>query len=223
MKNSKSNLISIVIVASLLSTVAFAQNSSYNNSYDDGRYDNNNDGRYDNNNDGRYDNNNNARNLVAQVISVQRVNNRYASYQHQECWNEQTNNYDNNYYRDSSGRLYRSDSRGNVGGTVLGALIGGALGNQVGKGDGRTAATIGGAVVGGAIGNSSNRGDGYDRYADSSNTVRRCRTVNDNNDYRNNYNGYNVTYRYGNQTYRSYMNRNPGRTVRVQVDVQPIN
>ncbi len=215
MKQSKLNLIATAIVASLLSTAAFAQNSNYNNSYDDGRYDDN--------NDGRYDNENNSRNLIAQVISVQRVNNRYASYQHQECWNESTNNYDNNYYRDSNGRLYRSDSRGNVGGTVLGALIGGALGNQVGKGDGRTAATIGGAVIGGAIGNSANRGDGYDRYTDSSNTVRRCRTVNDNNDYRNNYNGYNVTYRYGNQTYRSYMNRNPGRTVRVQVDVQPIN
>lgn len=37
-------------------------------------------------------------------------------------------------------------------GTVLGALTGGILGNQVGKGSGKTAATIGGAVVGGALG-----------------------------------------------------------------------
>ena len=37
-------------------------------------------------------------------------------------------------------------------GTAIGAIAGGVLGNQVGKGDGRTAATVGGAVAGGAIG-----------------------------------------------------------------------
>lgn len=38
-------------------------------------------------------------------------------------------------------------------GAVLGAVVGGVLGNQVGKGDGRTAATVGGAVAGGVVGN----------------------------------------------------------------------
>ena len=199
MNTIKTSLIAAVVAVSTIGGTVHAQNSNYYNG-----------------NDGRYDNNGGSRNVTAQVIGVQRVANRYASYQHQECWNEQTNRYDDNYYRDGSGRLYRSDSHGNVGGVVLGGLIGGALGNQVGKGDGRKAATIGGA-----IGNSANRGDGYDRYSDNSNTVRRCRTVNDNN--RNNYDGYNVTYRYGNQTYRSYMNKNPGRTVRIAVSVQPIN
>lgn len=37
-------------------------------------------------------------------------------------------------------------------GTAIGAIAGGVLGNQVGKGNGRTAATVGGAVAGGAIG-----------------------------------------------------------------------
>lgn len=47
-------------------------------------------------------------------------------------------------------------------GTVIGAVVGAALGNQVGKGDGRTAATVGGAVVGGAVGHQigSNQGRG---------------------------------------------------------------
>lgn len=51
-------------------------------------------------------------------------------------------------------RIERAAVRDNSlgGGTVLGAVIGGALGNQVGKGDGRTAATIAGAVIGGAVG-----------------------------------------------------------------------
>lgn len=229
MKKIQLSLIAIAVVASLLSPFALAQNSNYNNNYNDDRYDNdddrygdNYDHRYDNNNDGRYDTNNNSRNLYAQVINVQRVNNRYASYQRQECWNEQANRYDNNYYRDANGSLYRSDKNGNVGGTVVGALVGGVVGNQIGDGKGQTAATIGGAVIGGLIGNSISRGDGYDRYSDNTNSVRRCRTVNDANVNRNYSRGYNVTYRYGNQTYHSFMNRNPGRSLRVAVNVQPI-
>ena len=36
---------------------------------------------------------------------------------------------------------------------VVGAVVGGAVGNQVGSGDGKTAATVAGAVVGGIVGN----------------------------------------------------------------------
>ncbi len=39
-------------------------------------------------------------------------------------------------------------------GTVLGGIGGGVLGNQVGKGQGKTVATIGGAILGGMLGNS---------------------------------------------------------------------
>ena len=227
MKHNKFSLITIAVVACLLSTVAVAQNSNYNNNYNNNHYDNNDD-RY-NNNDSRYENNdyrygysNSPRNVYAQVVSVQRVKNRYAAYQRQECWNEQSNNYDNNYYRDANGSLYRSDSHGNIGATVIGTLVGGVLGNQIGNGKGQTIATIGGAILGGIIGNSVTRNDGYDRYTDNSNTVRRCRTVNENNANRHQSNGYNVTYRYGNQTYQSFMNKRPGNSIRVAVNVQPI-
>ncbi len=52
------------------------------------------------------------------------------------------------------------------GGTILGAVVGGALGNQVGRGDGRTAATIVGAVAGGAVGHNveSNHRRHYEAY-----------------------------------------------------------
>jgi uncharacterized protein YcfJ len=164
---------------------------------------------------------------TAQVIRVERMNDRYSDsgYQRQECWNEQTNGYESGYYRDSNGRLYRSGKDSNVNGTIIGALIGGALGNQVGKGDGRKAATIGGAVIGGAIGNSVDRNnDSYDQYRDDSGTIRRCRLVNDGgNDPRyGGGSGYNVTYRYAGQTYHAYTRRDPGRYIRVLVDVRPL-
>ena len=82
--------------------------------------------------DSRYDANDRmSRSDVATVVSARPVYDRYASqgYERQECWNERTNAYDDGYYRDSSGRLYRQDPNAN--GTVIGALIGGALGNVI--------------------------------------------------------------------------------------------
>jgi uncharacterized protein YcfJ len=219
-----------------LALTAAGSASAYQDGYGNGNGYRDNNGSYDNGNS-RYDNNrypSGPRSDVAQVLRVERIGGRYGnqygdqygSNLRQECWNEQTNGYENGYYRDSNGRLYRGDGRSNnSGGTLLGALIGGALGNQVGKGDGRTAATIGGAVIGGAIGNHVAReNDNYDQYRDNSGVVRRCRTVSDNNGYDNGSrggSGYNVTYRYGGQTYHAVTNYNPGNTMRVVVDVRP--
>ena len=168
----------------------------------------------------------------AQVVRVDPIVNQYGnqygdqygSNLRQECWNERTNGYESGYYRDGGGRLYRGDGRNNTGGALLGALIGGALGNQVGKGDGRTAATIAGAVIGGSVGARVNSHNSYDQYRDNSGYIRRCRTVGYDN--YNNYNqqtvsGYNVTYRYAGQTYHAVTRYNPGRTIRVVVDVRP--
>ena len=174
--------------------------------------------------DSRYDSNDRmTRSDVATVISARPVYDRYASqgYERQECWNERTNAYDDGYYRDSSGRLYRgSDS--NTNGTVIGALIGGALGNQAGKGDGRKAATIGGAVIGGMIVNNIDKNNNAYEYRDNSGVVRRCRTVVDYDNGNEQIEGYDVTYRYAGQTYHALMNYRPGRTMRVMVDVRPM-
>jgi len=181
--------------------------------------------------DSRYDNDSRTqRTDVATVISAVPIYDRYAAqgYQRQECWDERTNAYDDGYYRDSNGRLYRNGTDSNANGTLIGALIGGALGNQVGKGDGRDAATIGGAVIGGVIGNQVDRNNvvqngAYDQYRDNSGTVRRCRTVTDYDNNSRQIEGYTVTYRYAGQTYTSYTTRRPGRTIRVVVDVRPVD
>ena len=181
--------------------------------------------------DSRYDNTNSRtqRTDVATVINAVPIYDRYAAqgYQRQECWDERSNAYDDGYYRDSNGRLYRNGTDSNANGTLIGALIGGALGNQAGKGDGRKAATIGGAVIGGVIGNQVDRNNdasgNYDQYRDNSGTTRRCRTVTDYNDDNRQVEGYTVTYRYAGQTYSSYTARRPGRTMRVVVDVRPVD
>jgi uncharacterized protein YcfJ len=171
-------------------------------------------------NDSRNDNNR-PRSDIAQVIRVEPIYESSGSYQRQECWNEQTRDYDDGYYRDDNGRLYRGDSRNNKSGAVIGAIVGGALGNQAGKGDGRKAATVAGAVIGATIGNKIQSDNSDYEYRDgNAGTVRRCRTVYENdNDYGRN-DSYRVTYRYAGQTYQAITDYRPGRTIRVVVNVR---
>ena len=172
MKRIAISMLTLAITAAAGGALAAPQdyrNDSRNNNYN-----------YDN----RYDDRvaSNRRNDLAQVIRVERVNSDIGAYQRQECWNEQTSDYDDGYYRDDYGRLYRGDDRNSKTGVVVGAIVGGSLGNQVGKGDGKKAATIAGAVIGGIIGNNVARDSKqYEYRDDSSNTVRRCRTVYDDN------------------------------------------
>lgn len=162
-----------------------------------------------------------TRSDVAQVIRVERYMDPYRGYYREQCWNEKVNRYEDNYYRDENGRLYRDDGRNNNTGVVVGAIVGGALGHQVGKGDGRTAATIAGAVIGGSIGHNIDRNNGDREYRGSDGVVRRCRTVEGRGNRRRS-DGFEVSYRYGGQVYQTYTRRHPGRMLRVLVDVRPL-
>lgn len=218
------SLMSLAFAASLGALPVAAQQYDpprYENRYDsrgDNRYDDRYDNRYDDRNDGRYADYS-PRSDMAQVTRVERLNNRAGAYQRQECWNEQSNRYEDAYYRDDNGRLYQDDGRRNVGGAVIGAVVGGAVGSQVGDGRGRTAATVAGAVIGGMLGSKVGTADGHDRYRDESGIVRRCRTTQDRNRY-SSQGGYNVTYRYAGQSYQAVTRTRPGRNVRVLVDVR---
>jgi surface antigen len=56
---------------------------------------------------------------------------------------------------DRGAYYYGDDCRDNAAaGTLVGAAAGGVIGNQFGRGDGRTAATVGGVILGGLAGNS---------------------------------------------------------------------
>lgn len=63
---------------------------------------------------------------------------------HQVCQNQQT-------------QVRQPERFGNKDGTVIGAVVGGLIGNQIGKGDGRTLATVAGAVGGGYAGHEIDR------------------------------------------------------------------
>lgn len=168
------------------------------------------------------------RNDVARVTRVDRMfvqNNQYNQGQlRQECWDERSDRYESGYYRDDQGRLYREGRDGNTKNAVIGAIIGGLVGNQVGDGKGRTAATVAGAAIGAAVGNKSgDNKDHYDRYRDDSGVERRCRTVETYGNRGREREQYRVSYVYAGQAYQTMTNFNPGRTLRVLVDVRPVD
>jgi hypothetical protein len=166
-----------------------------------------------------------SRSDIARVTRVERLSNHRDAYERQECWNERTSSNESGYYRDDSGRLYRDDGPNKTARTVIGALVGGALGNQVGDGRGRTAATIAGAAIGASVGSRSGdddrRYDSYDRYSSNDGIERRCRTVAGYDGRNRGRDSFRVSYTYSGQSYQAMTSVNPGRTLRVLVDVRP--
>lgn len=146
----------------------------------------------------------------AQVISSQPIVN-YVTVRTpvRECWEEM--------------QYYTVDPRAGhtAGGTIFGAILGGVIGHQFGSGHGNDAATFAGSLIGAAIGSDAARkshaGYGVEQHA---RPVERCKTS-----YRTHQeeriDGYRVTYRYNGQKYMTEMPYDPGRKLRVRVDVRP--
>ena len=127
----------------------------------------------------------------------------------QSCWEEEV-------VRGQSRHHYRSNTPG-----LLGAVIGGAIGNAAGN---HKSSQRVGAVVGAVLGHSIARDLTYsDRRPSATyiDTVERCETVYD-------YHqeeklvGYDVLYSYNDREYTVRMPRDPGPSVRVRVDVEPV-
>jgi len=104
--------------------------------------------------------------------------------------------------------------------TLAGALIGGVVGHQIGSGSGNDAATVAGALIGGTIGNRSAYKNGNYGPVQYSRPVKRCETkYRDHQEKR--VDGYDVVYRYHGQKYATRMPKDPGRKIRIRVDIRP--
>jgi uncharacterized protein YcfJ len=155
----------------------------------------------------------------ARVVAVHPINDRIPITR-EECWNDRQRGYEER-------RVTRSDTGAAIGpGTVLGAIIGGVAGHQVGNGRGNDAATAGGAVIGGLIGNQvdrDNRGapgavTEVERVPVERN-VQRCRNVQE---VREATVGFDVEYEFAGKRFNTRLDRDPGRYVRVAVNVMPV-
>jgi uncharacterized protein YcfJ len=106
--------------------------------------------------------------------------------------------------------------------TLVGAIVGGVIGHQFGSGRGNDAATIAGTMIGAAVGNDAAKR----RYGASHSTVeysrpvQRCETrMTSHREER--IEGYVVIYKYHGQKYETRMPYDPGRELRIRVDIRP--
>jgi uncharacterized protein YcfJ len=111
--------------------------------------------------------------------------------------------------------------RSTGGSALVGAIVGGVVGHQFCSGRGNDAATVAGSLLGAAIGSESarkhNRRYGREVYAEP---VERCATtMQEHQEER--IDGYRVVYRYHGQKYATELPYDPGREIRVRVDVRP--
>ena len=107
------------------------------------------------------------------------------------------------------------------GSTLFGAIVGGVVGHQFGSGRGNDAATAVGSIVGAAIGNSAAvRANANYRPVEYSRPVRRCETRYQSREEQR-IDGYRVIYSYNGRKYATDMPYDPGKRLRIRVDVQP--
>ena len=137
--------------------------------------------------------------VVSSVPEYERVNS-----PREECYSEY----------ESGAR--RSPDR-NYAGTIIGGITGGIIGAQVGQGNGNKAATAAGAIVGAIVGDRVQNHARYDE--DEGREVRRC-DVTDH--WENRLTGYRVTYEYAGRRYAALLPEDPGRTLRMRVNVEPV-
>jgi uncharacterized protein YcfJ len=121
---------------------------------------------------------------------------------------------------ESGGWRYRSYT-----GPIVGAIIGGAIGNAVGHGKtNKKVGTAVGAILGGSIGHDITRRHRQARHQPrnaSYQTEEVCETVYETEE-RQELDGYDVTYRYAGQTHTTRMDNDPGKYLRVRVNVTPV-
>jgi len=126
------------------------------------------------------------------------------------CWDEQVRQTQYGYGR----------RPGSYTSTVLGGIIGGVVGNQFGSGSGNVAMTAAGSLLGASIGRDAalrRQGRPGHYYA----TEQRCEveeTVHE----EERLDGYRVTYSYQGRSFVTRMAEDPGSTVRVRVQVDPL-
>lgn len=106
---------------------------------------------------------------------------------------------------------------------ILGAIVGGVIGNQFGRGGGRDVATAAGAALGYAsVRDSQHYQGGY--YRDGREYTRYEQRCVVRNQYREEeqVTGYDVTYEYQGETYRTVTDYHPGDSIELIVDVRPV-
>ena len=145
----------------------------------------------------------------ARVISAEPIV-RYVTVKRpvEECWEET--------------EYYTVDERPAGAGvrTLFGAIVGGVIGHQFGGGHGKDVATVAGSLIGASVASSAARNNGVYHQARYSRPVTRCETRYQSYE-EERIDGYRVIYAYHGQKYATRTPNDPGKRLRIRVDVRP--
>jgi uncharacterized protein YcfJ len=176
----------------------------------------------------------------ANVVNVSPIY-KEVSYQRpkRECWVEETQHIirhegQGRYLSNNNSRNNRTPNTGDV---LVGGVIGGVIGNQLGRkgsSGARAGATIAGAIIGSALAGESSSNNRRHRRNEQPRIsrlesrpsydvrpVKRCENTTETH-YEQRLQGYDVTYRYRGETYKTRTNRHPGNRIKLQVSVKPL-
>jgi uncharacterized protein YcfJ len=104
--------------------------------------------------------------------------------------------------------------------TIFGAVIGGVIGHQIGGGRGNDIATVAGTLIGASVAkDAAFRNAGYSTR-EYSRPVTRCKTSYQSHE-EERIDGYRVIYSYHGQKYATNTPEDPGKRLRIRVDVRP--
>lgn len=126
----------------------------------------------------------------------------------QECWEEME------YY------TVDHRPRGTGISTLFGAIVGGVVGHQFGGGSGKDIATVAGSVIGASVANEAARARAPYSSTEHSRPVKRCETRHQTRE-EERIDGYRVVYAYHGQKYATRTPHDPGKRLRIRVDVRP--
>jgi len=171
--------------------------------------------------------------VYADVISAEPIYREVAIREpREECWTEE----ERYVIQEGSSGHHQHRNRGSRhgGDALVGGVIGGVIGNQIGRNGSRGAragATVAGAIIGSVIANEAGSGNTHRRNRRHSSgrtetvygvrPVKRCRTLVDNR-YEQRIDGYNVTYEHRGRRFQTRTRRDPGPTIELRINVEPV-
>lgn len=104
--------------------------------------------------------------------------------------------------------------------TLFGAILGGVIGHQIGSGRGNDIATVAGTLIGASIARDAALRNGDYGRREYSRPVTRCKTHYQTHE-EERIDGYRVIYKYHGQKYATNMPNDPGKRLRIRVDIRP--
>ncbi|MFT6914900.1 MAG: hypothetical protein ACJAWL_001199 [Motiliproteus sp.] len=155
-----------------------------------------------------------SRQTFARVVAVDPITQAVSQrIPHQQCWTEQVR------YQDADDG-HRSNTA-----AIFGGILGAAIGNNIGRNhhrDNRNIKTLAGGLLGAAIGGDIGASNRARQTPARYRSEERCSTEYETR-WQQTITGYNVTYKYQGETYRTRMDYDPGDKIRVQVQVRPVH